>query len=226
MRVRTAMRHGHRTVGLAAGLGLVVLSITGLVLMHPEWLGRDAGPASVVGADPWRAGRLLRAAPFVVEESLDGGASWRELPLHTAPAEPTTLVFAPRDSGVVWLLGAVELIVSHDGGAVWRMVDLPAAVGFDEPARDLALPAAAAPLLTTDHHGWRLEDGAWHMLWHRPPTRSERWGATVRRLHNGHWGWSGMLRLYDVMAVALVLVVITGLGVAGRRNGRNGRSQR
>ena len=225
MKRRSGRRRFHRMTGLASALALVVLTATGLGLLHPEWFGKAADNASVVAADPFVAGRLLRAAPFYLEESRDGGATWRELPFRMAPNEPVALAFAAGDSGTVWLLGATELMVSRDGGAVWEPVELPEAVSFDEPARDLALPAAGEPLVVTDHHGWHHrrkqagEPATWRELWHHPPTGADRVRAWMRRLHNGHWGPAVIGRVYDLVAVITLLVIVSGVVLLGRRNG-------
>ena len=221
------MRNGHartlhRLVGVLGALGLLVLTITGVALLHPEWLGRAVKPASVVVADPFAPGRLLRASPFLVEESSDDGASWRDLPCGLAPAAPVALRCDPADSGVVWLLGTTELLRADDGGIVWTPVEPPGAVGFDEPIRDLALPPGGAPLLTTDHHAWRRIDGAWHEQWHVPPPRTDAWRRWVRRLHTGHWGSPLIARLHDGMAVILLVMLVSGLMLLRRHNG-NGR---
>ena len=221
------MRNGHtrtlhRLAGVLGALGLLVLTITGVALLHPEWFGPAAGSASVVAADPFVSGRLLRASPFLVEESVDDGASWRDLPCGLAPADPVALRCDPSDSGVVWLLGATELLVADDGGVVWTRVELPAAVGFDEPARDLALPSGGLPLLTTDHGAWRHADGAWHEQWRVPPSPQDGWRRWMRRLHTGHWGSPLIARLHDGVAVILLVVLVSGLVLLRRRNG-NGR---
>lgn len=224
MRRRSGVKRAHRLGGFVAALGMLVLTVTGLVLLHPEWSGPSRDIATIVAADPAVDHRLLRAAPFYLEESRDGGTTWRELPLRMAPAEPVALVFATGDSGTVWLLGTTELLVARDGGAVWEPVDLPVAVSFDEPARDLALPTAATPLVTTDRHAWRRdgESGAWRELWYDPPTRGDGVRVWVRRLHTGHWGPLFMGRVYDAVAVVSLLVIVSGVALVGRRNGRNG----
>ena len=222
------MRNGrartlHRLVGLLGTLGLLVLTVTGVALLHPGWFGPAAGTASVVAADPFVSGRLLRASPFLIEESVDDGASWRDLPCGMAPANPVALRCDVTDSGVVWLLGKTELLVTNDGGVVWSPMELPAAVGFDEPARDLALPPGGLPLLTTDHRAWRRGDGAWQELWHAPPPRADTWRRWIRRLHTGHWGPPLIARLYDGVAVVLLVVLFSGLVLLRRRNGNGKR---
>jgi hypothetical protein len=218
------VRRFHRWTAAVAALGLVVLTLTGAGLLHPEWFGRAEDGPVIIAADPATPGRLLRAAPFLLEESRDGGATWNELPFRSAPAEPVALAFAARDSGLVWLLGTGELAVSRDGGAIWETLDLPPAVGFDEPTRDLALPTSTTPLVTTAHHAWRYESDSWRLLWFRTPSRGDELRAWLHRLHTGHWGPGWMTRAHDAVAGITVLVIISGLVLFGRRNGRNGRS--
>ena len=213
------MRRFHRASGLVGAIGLVLLTVTGLGLLHPTWFGRGSEAAWVVAADPFSPGRMLRAAPFLLEESHDGGTVWRDLPARMMPASPVVCVFAAADSGTVWLLGTTELLVSRDGGRVWTEVVLPVEVSFDETARGLALLDAAAPVLTTAHHGWRHEpaDSAWRELWHRPPTRADHVRRWMHRLHSGHWGPPVIARLHDAVAVLVLAVIITGLCFFRRR---------
>jgi len=215
-------RRLHRLAGLIGGLGLLVLTLTGLALLHPDRLGRSTPPATVVAADPFVPGRLLRAAPFLLEESLDDGATWRDLPCGLVPPVPVALRHDPADSGVVWLLGTTELLVARDGGVVWTPVALPAAVGFDEPARDLALPRNGAPLLTSDHHGWRRDGDTWREQWHVAPTRADELHRWVRRLHTGHWGPPLIARLHDLVALIVLVTLASGIALFRRING-NGR---
>jgi len=203
---RRAYRRFHRWIGLASVFG------------------RAPDAPTVVGADPAVPQRLLRASPFLLEESRDGGATWRELSCGLAPANPVRCVFAAERPGTVWLLGATELLVSHDGGIVWETVPLPDGITWDAPARDMALPTAAAPVLTSDRRAWRrgADDGEWRVLWHHPPTRADGFRLWFHRLHTGRWGPPLVARLHDLAAYVVLLAVISGLLLYVRRNRRPG----
>ena len=222
--------HGQRTVrathhglGLFLALGALLVVATGLALQHPAWLGRGALPPRVAAADPANPLRLLRASPSLLEESRDGGATWRELPLSAAPDAPLALVFAPPPGRGAWLLGATELLVSTDGGTVWDRRELPPRLGLDEPPVGLAATAEGCPLVVSSYGAWLGDaDGArWTSLWHVEPTRGDRWRDAARRLHAGHWGLPIMPRLYDLSTLLFVVVLVTGLALGLRTRRRN-----
>lgn len=218
------LRATHHGLGLFLALGALLLVATGLALQHPGWLGRGALPPRVVAADPADPQRLLRASAALLEESPDGGATWRELPLPAAPDLPVALVFAAPPARGAWLLGATELLASDDGGAVWERRELPPRLGRDEPPVSLAVTADGRPLVATAHGAWLGDAGAtrWTSLWRVEPTRGDRLRAAVRRLHSGHWGLPLMPRLYDAGALLFLVVLATGvlLGLRGRRRHR------
>lgn len=224
MRPGSRTRDAHHHLGLLLAAGSVLLVATGLALQHPGWLGRSALGPQAVGADPGDPGRLLRASPFLLEESRDAGAAWRELPLPLVPARPVALVFAPGGGGV-WLLGETELLVSRDGGAVWAPVDLPAGIGPAEPAVALTVGAAGLPVVATAHGAWAQDGpaGAWRPLWRFPPTTGDRLREWARRLHAGRWGPPAVLRVYDGAALLFLVVVASGLVLGWRRHLRRRR---
>jgi len=205
---------------MAGGALLIVL--TGLGLQHPGWFGPAAAGPRAVAADPARANRLLRASPSLLEASDDGGRTWRELPLLRAPLVPVALVFAPADSGTVWLLGQTELLVSRDGGRVWTSVPLPGDIGPGAPPLDLAVTARGAPVVVTASGAWTSEDagGGWRALWRLAPRGGDRVRRWVHDLHTGHWGIGAMPRVYDAGALLFLAVIITGLVLGRRRRSR------
>jgi hypothetical protein len=218
------IRESHHGAGLALAAGALLLLLTGLGLQHPQWFGRGALPPRAVAADPEVPGRLLRASAALLEESRDGGGTWRDLPLLLAPTTPLGLAFAPASAGKVWLLGERELLHSRDGGHVWEPVDLPGDIGRDESAVSLAVTASGRPLVVGEFGGWRLEpDGQWRLLWRVEPSGGDRLRTWIRRLHTGRWGGAAVLRLYDAGVILGVVVVISGLVLARRRMRRRRR---
>lgn len=223
------LRATHEGLGLGLAAGALLIVATGLALQHPGWLGRGALPPQVVAADPDDPLRLLRAAPALLEESRDGGVTWRELPLPAAPDAPVALAIAPGAARRAWLLGASELLVSDDGGAVWDRSELPPLAGPDDPPLGLAVTADGRPVVATAYGAWlgdRLGDGGggtrWTSLWRVEPTRGDRLRQAVRRLHSGHWGVPVMPRLYDIASLLFLVVLATGvaLGFRARRHHR------
>jgi uncharacterized iron-regulated membrane protein len=223
-RERMRIRSAHHGLGLLAAFGAVLLIVTGLALQHPSWWGRSAEPPTVAAADPGAEGRLLRAAPFLLEESLDGGATWRDLPAMLAPAHPVALVFAPASVGTVWLLGGLELAVSSDGGRVWSAVDLPLQVTRDNPALDLAVTPAGEPLVVSRTGAWHRRGDTWVEAWSAPAQRGDGIRTWLHRLHTGRWGPAWVVRLYDLGAFVGLLVVVTGLVLVRRRRRRGSRA--
>ncbi|MFO7610231.1 MAG: hypothetical protein R6X35_13770 [Candidatus Krumholzibacteriia bacterium] len=224
MRPGSLTRDAHHHLGLLLAAGSLLLVATGLALQHPAWLGRGALGPQAVGADPGDRGRLLRASPFLLEESRDGGASWRDLPLLLAPARPVALAFTPG-GGEVWLLGQAELLVSRDGGAVWAPVELPVGIGHAEPAVALTVTAAGRPVVATGHGAWAQAGpaGTWQPLWRFPPTAGDRLRSWARRLHTGRWGPPAVMRIYDGAALLFLVVVASGLVLGWRRRARRRR---
>ncbi|MBK9776468.1 MAG: PepSY domain-containing protein [bacterium] len=221
---RRRVRATHHGLGLFLALGALLVVATGLALQHPAWLGRGAMPPRVLAADPVDPQRLLRASPALLEESRDGGATWRELPLPAAPDLPLTLVFASPPARGAWLLGVTELLASVDGGAVWDRRELPPRLGRDDPPLGLAVTADGRPLVVTMYGAWLADaDGArWTSLWQVAPTRGDRLRDLARRLHAGHWGLPFMPRLYDLGTLLFVVVLVTGLvlGLHARKRQR------
>jgi len=195
-RRRTIVRESHHGLGLIGSAVILLLAVTGFGLQHPTWFGRTVAGACAVAADPRVEGRLLRAAPALLEVSEDGGTGWRDLPLSAVPDQPVAIRFH-GPAGEVWLLGETELLKSTDGGLIWDEVALPAAVGLDEPACDLTL-LAGRPVVVTRRGAWTAgEAGAWVELWHTPLSGSDRARAWFHRLHTGRWGGALVPRFYD-----------------------------
>ena len=216
-------RQAHHGLGMILALGALLLLATGAALMHPHRLGRAALGPTAVGADPAQPGRLLRASPALLEESVDDGRTWRDLPLMLAPQQPVALAFAPAGDGGVWLLGHTDLLRSADGGAVWEPVPLPEAVSFSEPPVALTVDPDGRPVVATAHGAWiadRTTPAGWRELWRVPPTRADRWRDLARRLHSGRGGPPFVARVYDAGVVLFLVVVVTGLVLGLRRRRR------
>ncbi|MBM4130339.1 hypothetical protein FJ250_04840 [bacterium] len=226
-RHKRRLRGAHEKLGLFLAAGALLMILTGLALQHPGWLGRGALPPRVVTADPAAPGRLLRASPALLEESLDGGATWNELPLSAAPDAPVAAAFAPPPARGAWLLGATELLASADGGAVWERLELPPGVGSGDPPLALTVTADGRPVVVAAHSAWLggpLGEGGgarWTSLWRVEPTRGDRLRLAVRRLHTGHWGPPLTPRLYDLAALLFVAVLATGVARAARARRRH-----
>jgi len=221
-RGRTVVRESHHGLGLLAAGGILLLALTGLALQHPGWFGHPGQRAIVLSADPNTGDRLLRATPALLEVSTDGGDTWQDLPLSAAPDHPVRLVFGDVP-GEVWLLGGTELLVSRDGGRIWEDVGLPPDLGPQQPATDLTFQGGY-PLVAGRSGAWyQTVDGGWENLWTTPASRGDNARAWLYRLHTGHWGGGLVPRLYDLVAVATAILVVTGLIMGARRARRRRR---
>lgn len=204
-----AARLVHRWGGVASAAFVVLITATGLLLQHPDWLGGiDDAPALVAWA-PAPDGPLLRVSPGMLEWSRDGGATWQESPLDLVPRQPVRLV-AAADGGSMWLLGHDGLLVSDAAGAVWQARYLPPLGGA--LVRDVAPANDQRAVVLTDQGAWSTEDGgaAWTRTDDGRPQRASLHGL-IHRLHTGHWGGPGLRLAYDLAAVVLLSLVVTGL---------------
>lgn len=212
-------RRWHRRAGVAVAAVVLLVTVTGVLLHHPRVLGGAPDGPVLVAADPLRPGHVLRASPFLLERSGDGGATWRDAPLAMAPARPRRLAEGGDDRSL-WLLGAGDLLVSTDGGMIWQERSLPAEVRRLGDARDLAPRDAETAVLLAGSGAWRTDDGGatWSALW-RDDARGGPYDL-VHRLHTGYWATGIMPWVYDVAAAALAGLTVTGLALAMPRRRR------
>ena len=221
--LKSRMRLSHRWVGVAATAVLLVTSATGILLMHPSWLGPPANPPLTVTVDPLDPGRLLRGTHWGVELSDDAGGTWREIPMLAPPTDVVRIIFSPDDPMVVHALGADALVVSRDGGRIWQ--DIP--VGISDPGwqatfLDLAVaPGGALHLLTDEGLLTSRDDGkSWDWTGPRDVPRTRDWRRFVHDLHTGQLAGAVGRRVVEIGALALLFITVTGV-VLFRRNGRS-----
>jgi hypothetical protein len=207
-------------LGVAAALFLVLSAVTGFLLQHPAWLGgSSAGPAALA-ADPREEGRLLRGTRWGVEESLDHGSTWRELPMLAPPGEVFRIHFDPADPARVFALGPRTGVTSPDGGRIWEDLRLPAEF----------LPPGAELLDVAVDTG-----GRWLVLTTKGVVRSSDRGASwsgkagsagpglhglVHGLHTGQILGPAGRRIAELVALALVFLTVSGVFLAFRRGRR------
>jgi len=221
--LKSGLRLSHRWVGAVAAVVLLVTGASGILLMHPSWLGPPANPTLSVAADPVVAGRLLRGTHWGVEQSKDGGRTWREIPMLGAPTDVVRIVFAPDNPLVVLALGADALVVSRDGGGIWQEIPIE----VFEPGRqatflDMTIaPGGEVHLLTDEGILVGLGGGkSWQWSGPRGGPRSRDWRRLVHDLHTGHLVGVLGRRLVEIGALALLIITVTGL-ILFRRNGRS-----
>lgn len=220
--LKSGLRLSHRWVGAVAAVLLLVAGITGFLLQHPEWLGPPANPKLALAADPSAPERLLRGTHWGVEQSVDGGRTWAELPMLAPPTDVVSIAFAPDDPRVVWALGRDALVVSRDGGRVWWEVSVDAATAQESLSyRDLAVGPGTALAVLTD--GGLLTSGdegrSWQWIGREDSSPSGNWLKFVHDLHTGHLFGGAGRRVVEFGALAMVFLTLTGI-VLIRRNGK------
>lgn len=219
--VRNEVMRWHRWLGVGAALFVILAALTGFLLAHPEWLGEGPVAPLAVAADPSETGRLLRGTRWGVEESLDAGRSWRELPMLAPPSDVGRIHFDPLNPTRVFALGPRTLVTSADGGRVWEEVRFPPEVlGLGQDLRDVAtgpdgtwLVLSSAGLLVSPDEGdtWRVAD---------PAATGTDLRRLVHDLHTGHaFGTLGR-RVAEGTALVLVFLTVSGLIVFFRRGRR------
>jgi len=219
-----ALVRAHKLMGLAAGLVVLTVTTTGLLLLHPGLLGPPDNSPAAYAADPGRPGHWLRGGELGLDISDDDGRTWREAPMLRPPDGVVRLAFGP--DGAAWALGRDILLVSRDGGAIWERVDLPPASGaiWRDPV-DLVVAADRVDVVTRGGL-IRSEDAGrtWTVTaWADPPPDRGLRGW----IHDLHTGWAFGRTGRDVVtagSIALLIITLSGflLSSVGRRRKRNG----
>jgi hypothetical protein len=219
---KAGLKNWHRILGIGAALFLMVSAVTGFLLQHPGRLGGPNGSPSALAADPRDPGRLLRGTAWGVEESLDHGATWRELPMLAPPTDVFRIHFDATDPARVFALGPRAAVTASDGGRIWE--DLVLAPDHFPPGaeiRDVATPGGGVWLLLTSAGILRSADGGatWARAGEAPPREAD-WVSLVHDLHTGRILGTGGRRIAELAALALVFLTVSGLFLAFRRNRR------
>jgi hypothetical protein len=87
----------------------------------PQWQGPLLeGPVRKLIA--FADGTLLARRPEDVQQSVDGGQTWSDVPLPPGGSSPSVQFVGadPNDESVLFATGAAPLYKSTDGGATWR----------------------------------------------------------------------------------------------------------
>ena len=220
--MKSGLRLSHRWVGSVAAIFLLVAGTTGFLLQHPTWLGPVPNPPSAVAVDPADSGRLLRGTHWGVDESRDGGQTWRELNMLAPPTDVARIIFSPDNPQVVFALGRDALVRSDDGGRIWRDISI-SATGLEPGTAFLDLGVGPGGLLRllTDRGLVSSSDGGltWTGEGLRDGDSSTNLRTLIHDLHTGHFLGSTGRRLVEFGALALLFITVTGL-VLLRRNGK------
>ena len=223
--VKNGLKIWHRWLGVGAALFLLVAGLTGFLLEHPEWLGGEPEVFMALAADPVQPGRYLRGGTWGVEESLDGGDTWRELPMLAPPEDVRRIHFAHVDAGRVFALGPRTLVTSSDGGRVWEEIRFPA--GAVAPGTELFdVSTGAAGQWTVLTGGGLLISSDEGLTWNGGTGRGQEgtnWRRLVHDLHTGHLFGAVGRRVAEGTALAVVFLTVSGLFITVRRGRRRAR---
>ena len=219
------IRKLHKWIGIASCLFMLLVASTALALNHRElWLkaerttgGFSLAQARVWSADPRTAAHLLAADEHHLYQSRNGGRSWQELKLYVPAEHVSGIAFAP--SGRLWVALRDAGLYASDDGEIWEEVaDLP----FDPVAGEAieGLQAGADALYVRSSLGlytYHPAAGKWEDTGKAQAQRAA--GALslqdwIWRLHTGRGFGPAVQLLYDAIALALILISLSGLALA------------
>ena len=216
----------HRYTGLVALIFLIVLALSGLLLHHPFLLGASPEQTLSLAVDPQNARHLFKGTPSGLFASDDGGQSWSEVPMLFAAEKAIDIAYAPDNSNHIYVaLEDMGLIRSTDGGIIWEEVPL----GFVPLAEGVRLqqltvgPAGTIHLWTSGGHMASTNSGqTWTPIGQsRLPGRD--FYTLIHQIHTGYFFTSWFYYLYDIAAIGLVFLAISGLYIwlrAGKKKRR------
>lgn len=221
------VKHVHNWLGLGSGVFLLALLATGVALNHPGSLVPGSGDERLsIAAHPADPAVLFRGTASRFERSADVGATWEEVPMLFPASEVVDIAFHPRDAKTVGILQRWQgPLLSRDGGVVWEPVPLP----FDPQAAGVALIALSIassgelwletsagllklsplPLGGRGKSEGAVVKGKWQPV--DFDLARKNWLRLVRTFHNGHFFGPWFVKVYDAAAVALLLLIVTGV---------------
>lgn len=231
---RSAIRVGHRLLGLIGAAFLIVLVLTGVAAQHPTALGLDQRYVQARSLLAWYGIR----APDMGAMYVDQRISYAQLGERTYRGQRQLQEVEGELRGVT-TIADVNMVVTDRG--VWlydaeaRFIDR-----FDPPGVPLRLGASGyAALLETDQGtfladadflNWTTADApSARWISQSRPTEEQRrtfreryldealsWERLLLDLHSGRlFGWLGPY-LIDATALVLLVIAITGLMLALR----------
>jgi len=180
----------HKTIGLIIGLPMLLTVVTGVLLQYPQLFGPDPEITTAMAIDPLQPDHWLRGTNFGLHHSFDQGSTWQEAPLMWSPGSIQKLVFSLDNSPLVYALGQDALLVSHDSGRIWEMLqlELPAGTRWRE-LMDLCLVPDGTLIVLTKAGLAQSKDGG--LSWSTQELTSQepesKALAFVHDLHTGYW---------------------------------------
>ncbi|MBI2118832.1 MAG: PepSY domain-containing protein [Elusimicrobia bacterium] len=201
----------HNIFGVSSALFLIMLLVTGVLLNHPKKI--QGNILETIALDPKKSERIYCGKKEGLYFSENAGENWNEVSMLYPPQEVVDIVFSPQDSKKIYVLEKWgKIIFSLDGGKIWDRIELP----FDAQSEGIELKKLSIgrkgeiALLTS--HGWILSKD-----------QGKKWNQTyfdktktplmrlILTLHNGYFFGPAFVWVYDFSAVALLILIISGL---------------
>ena len=201
----------HNWVGLCAALFVAVLSVTGLMLNHPNWMQND--DIQTVTAHPRDPQKFWMARKNGLYFSTDGAKNWTEAETPFALQEISSIAFDPSDPEQIYVLEKWgRLLVSKNGGTVWHLCALP----FDSVSVAVELkqivpgPLGHVTLLTSNGILSSTDGGK---TWDRSQFNAQKHSlaVTIKMLHSGYFFGPKFFYFYDAAAVGLIVLILSGI---------------
>ena len=200
----------HNVLGLASGLFLTLLLVTGILLNHPSFLEKNE--VRVVRSDPTDSKKLYQGRKDGLFVSLNGGETWEEVPMLYPPEEVVDIQVAGAGKEIYVLEKWGRILGSMDGGKVWKSVPL----SFDPPSEGIELKSISlsgdGTLVLATSHGWLKSSdrgGTWDQAHFNKAARPLH--RLILTIHNGYFFGPKFVWVYDLSAVALLILIVSGI---------------
>lgn len=231
------MRRSHRWIGVVSCLILVVVALTAIALNHRNlWLAWtlpstkdmqaatrqfNLDQAKAWSPDPFQAGHLMASSEKQLFESFDQGKNWQEVKLFVPAEHIVAIDYSAVNPDKLWVaLRDVGIFYSEDNGIIWEeIVDLPPDPVAGEALQGLQVGANDDLYVETalGRYVYQGKTQRWDTFQRADAQQKLDVQGVIWALHTGKfWGNVG-LYLYDMVALALVFLSLSGLVLARRK---------
>lgn len=215
------MRKWHRVSGLIAAVFILNLSITGLLLNHPNWLSFGSSdsrfPHKITHtlSHPSSPSTLWIGTKKGLYVSRDSGKTTSKVPLRHPDFPVTDIFIDPESPSHIYVTFKNHLLVqSKNNGRTWSRISTP-----DSLEMLYSISKDSEGLLVTSDDGiFRLNgesveevlrSGSSSKLYH-----------TLRALHTGYIFAPALIWLHDFSALIMVFLTLSGVVIYLRQKRR------